>query len=197
MASFTFFGVQLAFRRYRDDTSRGSLHEVLAASRHHQTLPDKRAFWKSVVALVRGNAPHFEYGYWDFIRGGKAETEFETWSSEIEAGLATEPEEVGGAADEVHRLGQTIGDARFVIVSMLFLVDEGTNTDQTLGDRCDLPEGDYSKVGTFGKLLDTIPLMNFANVRADAVYVAPGSDQDGISALELREGWPHLKPLER
>ena len=197
MPSFTFFGVQIAYRQYRDDTSRGRLHKILSASQHHQSLNDKRAFWKSVVSLVKGNAPHFEYGTWDLIRGGKAEVEFETWSSEIEAGLATEPDEVGAAPDEVHRLGQTIGDARFVIVSMLFLVDEDTNADQTLGDRCDLPEDDYFKHATFGKLLDTIPLLNFANVRADAVYIAPGSETDGISALELREGWPHLKALLR
>lgn len=197
MASFTFFGVQIAFRRYRDDWSRGRLHDVLVGSREDQSLPDKRAFWKNVVALVKGNSPAFEAGYWDFIRGSKAEEEFETWSSEIEAGLATETEEVGAAPDEVHRLAQTIGDERFVIVSLLFLIDGDTNTDRTLGERLDLPESDYFKHATFVRLLDSIPLINFVNVRADAVYIAPGSDQDGISALELREGWPHLKPLER
>ena len=90
MASFTFFGIQIAYRRYRDDTSRGRLHHIIAGADEDQTLPDKRAFWKNVVALVKGNLPHFEYGYWDFIRGAKAEGEFETWTSEIEAGLATE-----------------------------------------------------------------------------------------------------------
>jgi hypothetical protein len=197
MPSFTFFGIQLAYRRYAGDSSRGRLHQIIAGSQEDQTLPDKRAFWKNVVALVKDNVPHFEYGYWDFIRTSKAEGEFETWSSEIEAGLATESEEVGAAPDEVHRLGHTIGDARFVVVSLLFLVDGGTNTDQTLGDRSDLAESDYFKVATFTRLLDSIPLMNFVNVRADAVYVAPGSDKDGISELELREGWSHLKPLER
>jgi hypothetical protein len=197
MASFTFFGIQIAYRRYRDDTSRARLHQLIAGSRDDQTLPDKRAFWKNVVALLKDNLPHFEYGYWDFIRGGKAEGEFETWSSEIEGGLATETEEVGAALDEVHRLGQTIGDARLVVVSLLFLVDAGTNTDQTLGDRCDVPEAAYFQRPTFTRLLDAVTLMNFVNVRADAVYVAPGSDKDGISELELREGWPHLKPLER
>lgn len=150
-----------------------------------------------MVALINGNAPHFECGYWDFIRGDTAEGEFETWSSEIEAGLATETEEVGAVADEVHRLSNAIGDERFVIVSVLFLVDGGTKTDQTLGERCDRPESDYFKHATFVPLIDSIPLMNFVNVRADAVYVAPGSDKDGITELELREGWPHLKPLER
>jgi hypothetical protein len=197
MASFTFFGIQIAYRRYRDDTSRGRLHHIIAGADEDQTLPDKRAFWKNVVALVKGNLPHFEYGYWDFIRGGKAEGEFETWSSEIEAGLATESEEVGAVADEVHRLGGAIGDARFVVVSLLFLVDGGTNTDQTLGERCDVADADFFKRATFIRLLDSITLMNFVNVRADAVYVAPGSDKDGVSELELREGWAHLKPLER
>jgi len=197
MSNDTFFGVQIAFRRYRDDASRARLHDIITRSLADQGLPEKRAFWKNVVALLKGNAPHFEYGYWDFIRGEAAEGEFESWSSEIEAGLATESEEVGAGPDEVHRLANAIGDPRFVIVSALFLIDGGTNTERTLGERCDLPEASYFKQTTFARLADSIPLMNFANVRADAVYVAPGSEKDGITELELREGWPHLKPLER
>jgi len=197
MADFTFFGVQIAFRRYHDDSSRARLHRLLSASKREMSLPDKRAFWKAVVALIQENAPHFEYGYWDFIRGAKAEVEYETWSSEIEAGIATEPDELGATPDEVHRLSTTIGDARFIIVSVLFLVDAETNTDEMLGERCDLPEADYFQRATFGQLIESIPLMNFANVRADGVYVAPGSARDGITELELREGWAHLKPLLR
>ena len=196
MSSYTFFGVQVAFQQYRNDTSRSRLHDIIAAGTHEQSLPEKRAFWKKVLAVVSENAPHFRYGYWDFIRGGKADAEFETWSSEIEGGLATESEEMGAAVDEVHRLSAEIGSPRLVIVSALFLIDANSNADQTLGERCDLPEADYFKIGTFDRLLKSIPLLNFANVRADAVYVVPGNARDGVTELEVREHWAHLKPLE-
>lgn len=196
MANYTFFGVQIAYRQYRDDTSRAQLHGIISRGTQEQSLPEKRGFWKRIVAVVGEHAPHFESGSWDLIRGDKAEAEFETWSSEIEGGIATESEEMGRKVDEAGRLSTEISDARLVIVSALFLVDADTNTDETLGERCDLPEADYFKRGTFERLLKTIPLMNFANVRADAVYVVPGNQRDGLAELEVREHWSHLLPVE-
>lgn len=197
MSNHTFFAVQVAYREYPKDETRKRLHDLVVAGQTEQSLPEKRAFWKQVVALVNEHADSFEYATWEFIRGTKAEPEFETWSSEIEGGLATETEELGSAPDEAHRLSAAVGDARFVFVTTIFLVDGDSNTDTLLGERCDVAEADYWKHATLLRLLASIPLMNFANVRADAVYIAPGSRRDGISELELREGWSHLRPVER
>jgi hypothetical protein len=39
-------------------------------------------------------------------------------------------------------------------------------------------------------------MLNFANVQADAVYLVPGNDHDGLSDDDLRgEGYEYLKPL--
>jgi len=70
----------------------------------------------------------------------------------------------------------------------LFGADGGTNTDQTLGERCDIADADFFQRATFVRLLDSITLMNFVNVRADAVYVVPGNDRDGLAELEARYG---------
>jgi hypothetical protein len=42
----------------------------------------------------------------------------------------------------------------------------------------------------------SFPLLNFANVQADAVYLMPGSEQDGLSQEDLfGGGYEYLKPL--
>jgi hypothetical protein len=192
--SYTFFGVQVVVTAFHKDPLRKRLHEAIAAAPARQSLRDKRAFWKNVTAVLNEAMPVFEMGYWDLIRGGKAEEEFETWTSEIEGSLATEREEVGPAADEAIRLS---ADKRYVLCTMLVLVEEGSNSDLTLGERCDLPKESWWTRQSFARLIASFPLLNFANVQADAVYLAPGSDRDGLSMEDLHgDGYEYLHPLD-
>ena len=72
----------------------------------------------------------------------------------------------------------------------------GSNSDRTLAERCDIPESEWMTRLTFGKLIATIPLLNFANVIADAVYMSPGSEEDGLSMEDLHGGgYEYLKML--
>jgi hypothetical protein len=193
VAKYTFFGVQIAIKAFHKDPLRRQLHAAIAESQGEQTLNQKRQFWKRVCALLNEAMPVFEYGFWDLIRGGKAEAEFETWCSEIEGGIATEKEELGAAADEVNRLS---ADKTYVLVTLLFLVEAGSNSDQTLGERCDLPESEWHTRATLARLVATPPLLNFANVQADAVYLSPGNEEDGLSSDDLLGGgYEYLKPL--
>jgi len=191
--SYSFFGIQLALTDFQRDRVRSRLHELIAENANAQKFFEKRIFWKRLCAIINEALPAFELGYWDLVRGDKAEEEFEAWSSEIEGALASEAEELGGAADEMNRFS---ADRRYVLVTLMFLVGEGSNADLTLGERCDIPEDDWFKRETFTRLIGTPPLLNFANVRADAVYLLPGSDEDGLSEFDLAtEAYAHLKPL--
>lgn len=191
--SYSFFGVQVVVKAFFNDRLRQQLHEIIAGSQDEQTLFEKRAFWKRLCAVLNDAMPVFEMGYWDLIRGGRAQEEFETWCSEIEGALATEKEELGAAADEFNRLS---ANKDYIIVTAAVLIDEGSNSDLTVGERCDLPESDYWTRQTFSRLIGTFPLLNFANVLADAVYLIPGSEQDGLSSDDLHgEGYEYLKPL--
>jgi hypothetical protein len=188
----TFFGIQVVVRNFVTDPLRRQLHGLIAESQSEQSLTDKRSFWKRVTAVLNEAVPAFELGYWDLIdRSG--DEEFESWSSDIEGSLATEAEELGTAPDEVNRIS---AEKRYVIVTLLFLVEGGSNSDQTLAERCDIPESEWFTRITFGKLIATIPLLNFANVIADAVYMAPGSEEDGFSMEDLHGGgYEYLKML--
>jgi hypothetical protein len=191
--SKTFFGIQVVVKNFVSDPLRKELHEIIARSDAEQSLVEKRAFWKRVTAVLNEGLPAFEYGYWDLIRGGSAEEEFESWSSEIEGSLATEKEELGTAPDEISRIS---AEKRYIVVTLVFLVEGGSNSDATLAERCDVPESEYWTRLTLGRLIGTIPLLNFANVDADAVYLAPGSEEDGFSLEDLHGGgYEYLKML--
>ena len=138
----TFFGIQVVIKAFPVDSFRRQLHEIIARSSNEQSLAEKRAFWKRLTAVLDEQLPAFEYGFWDLIRGGRAEEEFEEWSSELEGALATEKEELGQAPDEISRIS---ADKRYVIVTLTFLLEEGSNADLTLGQRCDMPESSTSR----------------------------------------------------
>jgi hypothetical protein len=189
----TFFAIQVVIKAFPVDSFRRQLHEIIARSSSEQSLTEKRAFWKRLTAVLDEQVPAFEYGFWDLIRGGRAEEEFEEWSSELEGALATEKEELGQAPDEINRIS---AEKRYVIVTLIFLLEEGSNADLTLGERCDMPESEYFTRTTFGRLIGTIPTLNFGNVEADAVYLVPGNDEDGLSDEDLHGGgYQYLKLL--
>jgi hypothetical protein len=192
--SYTFFGVQIAITAFHRDPLRRNLHDAIAHSPSEQSLADKRTFWKTIAALLNESMPVFELGFWDLISGDKAEQEFETWTSELEGSLATQQEEMGSAPDEANRLSS---DKRYVLVTCLFLVAAGTASETTLRERCDLPKSDWWQRQTFSRLIATFPMLNFGNVRADAIYLSPGSDHDGLSTHDLHgEGYEYLRQLE-
>ncbi len=192
--SYTFFGIQVAVKAFFKDDFRARLHQAVARGDAEQSLNDKRQFWKRVTAVLNEAMPVFAYGYWDLVRSDGAEAEFETWCSEIEGSVATEAEEMGAAADEVNRLS---ADQSYVLVTLAVLVERDSNSDLTLGARCDLPEGTWFTRQTFSHLVATLPMLNFANVQADAVYLVPGNDTDGLSDDDLHgEGYEYLKPLD-
>ena len=191
---YTFFGVQVVATVFRRDPLRENLHQAIATAPDPQSLAGKRSFWKRISALLNEAMPVFELGYWDLVQGRKAEEEFESWTSAIEGGLATEREEMGKRADEVTRLS---ADKRYLLCTCVVLVEQGSNSDLTLGERCDLPEPTWFTRQTFAKLIATFPLLNFANVQADAVYLSPGSASDGLSMEDLHGGgYEYLRPLD-
>lgn len=190
---YTFFGIQVVIKAFRGDPLRQRLHEVIAGGGNEQSLAEKRTFYKKLVTVLNEAQPVFEMGYWDLIRGPEADPEFDQWASEIEGSMATEPAEMDAAADEVHRLST---DRDYLLVTLLFLVQRETASDRTIGERCDLPEKEYWTRQTLGHLLATVPMLSFANVQADAIYLMPGNAEDGVSWADLHsEDYQYLREL--
>jgi hypothetical protein len=192
--SYSFFGLQVAFKHFHRDPLRGQLHELLKRGADKTESPaDKQRFWKRFSAQLNTAMPLFEYGDWELVRGGKAEKEFNDWASQIEGSMATLAEEVGPKADEAARVSE---GPSYVLATMMVLVDQGSNADQTLGEWCNVPESEWLTRQTFGRLISIFTRLNFAYVQSDAVYLVPGQDADGFSAEELvSEECNYLQPL--
>jgi hypothetical protein len=196
MAGFTFFGVQILARVGADGGLRQRLHEAIAqgSAAGDQSLADKRVLYKRITTLLVADAVRFDLGYWDYIAdSGKAEHEFDDWCSGLEGRLATEKEEVGAAVDDVNRLS---AKPEYIAVTVCFLLEAGGNSDATVAERCDLPEADWAKRDTYVHLLETLPMLSFSSVKADAIYLVPGNEQDGLSFDDVHGGgWEYLKQL--
>jgi hypothetical protein len=188
MNKYTFFAIQAAVRAL---PARAQLHQIVAAAPADQSLIDKREMYTS---LSRALAPHvaaLDFGYWDYISDPeRAEKEFDTWVSEIEQSVGRE---VGDApAQGVYRTRP----GEYFLVSFAFLLQKGGSSDAVVAERADLPESAYFTRATFAHLLATPPMLSFASVRADAVYVIPGVDDDALTADDLRDpGYEYLRPL--
>lgn len=194
--AYTFFGVQVAVEAHPRDALRKRLHELIASggAEAEQSLSDKRDFYKRLTGVLNEAVPVFALGYWDYVDDdNRAEVEFDTWCSELEGSVATVAEELGAAHDEVNRLSAAND---YILVTLLFLLEAGEASDCTVRERCDLPEAEYFSRLTFGKLIATIPMLSFATVKADAVYLVPGTEEDGLSMDDLQMGgYEYLKPL--
>jgi hypothetical protein len=179
--SQTFFGFQIALP---GDALRQRFHEVIGPGGVDPAvdLGTKRVFYDRVVELLRESAGAIQLGYWDYIADpGRAPEEFDEWCSGIEATSRGAPEPRRGA---------------MFLVSLVFLVEAGSNSDQTIGERCDLPESDYFTRATFARLIDTVPMLSYSSVRADAAYMVPGTSPHGLALDVLQgEGWDYLKPI--
>jgi len=195
MAKYTFFGIQVLFQ-IGADTVRAELRKAIAAAAENpeMSLADKVLFWKGVVAAALEGAPRFDLGFWDYIADPtRAEIEFDKWTSELEAESATTAAEVGAAPAEGYRMS---AKPEYVALTALFLLEKGGNSDATVADRLDLPEDEWWKRDTFVGLFETIRMLSFASVRADAVYLVPGSAEDGLSFDDVHGGgWEYLHQL--
>ncbi len=193
---YTFFGIQVLPRVGADQDLRKHLHEAIAqgSAAGEQSLADKRALYKRVAALLIADAVRFDLGYWDYISDpAHAEREFDEWCSELEGRMATEKEELGAAVDDVNRLS---AKPEYIAVTICFLLEAGGNSDATVAERCDLPEDRWFKRETFERLISAVPMLSFSSVKADAIYLVPGSDQDGLSFDDVHGGgWEYLKQL--
>jgi hypothetical protein len=183
--TYTFFAMQAAVRGL---SVRAELHQILANAPAEQSLIDKREMYGKVSRVLAAQVPAMDFGYWDYISDpARAETEFDGWVSEIERTVAKDAPNLG-----IYRAGA----GEYFLVSLALLLEKDGSSDRIVAERCDLPEPAYFTRSTFAILAATPPMLAFASVRADAIYVVPGADEDALTAEELRgEGYEYLRPL--
>jgi hypothetical protein len=203
-----FFGIQIVIQTFGNDQLRARLARLIEAE--GSGAQEKRRFLKSVASLLLEHQYAWEYGFWDYYDDAtKAISTFNQWRNEIEASMATEPDEMGSEIDRSHRFSD---QKEFMIVTLMMLIDnQDVPVADDVGDYQFRPtyqqlfdpfqalientaESDYWKPATFSSLLEGLRALDPRVIERDGIYVYPGTAQDGLSTMDLlgEEGWKYL-----
>lgn len=203
-----FLGVQLVIQVFGSDELRARLKRLV--DQEQNDAQGKRRFMKSVASLLLENQYAWEFGFWDYrADANDAINNFNQWRNEIEASMATEDDEMGS---EVDRLTRFSDNKEYIIVTLMTMIDrrdeaveddvgayEFRPTYQQLAEPLcssveEIPENDYFRTSTFETILEAIRALDPRAIERDAFYVYPGSEQDGISSLDLLgdSSWKYL-----
>src|SRR5262249_14284604 len=136
---------------------------------------EKHKLYKKVVELIAPACDRFEYGAWEYSEDpARAKAEFRQW---VDGTVA----DARGAV----RTAEAI-EARYLFLTQAFLLGLGTKSDRRLAKRCRIPDAQLWHRSTFRTLLLSIPEIDFADVRSDAIFLRPGIDELGVSPEEMR-----------
>ena len=205
-----FFGMQIAIQIFGSDELRAKIARLIEAEDQTDTVQEKRRFIKSISSLLSENKYAWEYGFWEYYTDAETSiSSFNQWRNELEASMATEPEEMGSEVDRLRRFSD---QKEYLIVTILLLID---NRDQPVEDDVGdyqfrptysqlaaqfrqvaegVEEKDYWKAETFDHLLEAVRALDPRAIERDGIYVYPGAAQDGISSLDLigDKDWKYL-----
>ena len=185
-----FFGLQIAIKCFGEDTVRAGFARVLEDTRSNSgNVDQKRRFIKRFLALLEESELFWTYGYWEYIdQAEAAKEEFDTWRDEIEGSIATEEEEIDEAIDDLRR---TSNRKDYVVVTLGFLLDGPYRPAEAVESE----DAAFLKA-TFSALVQGLTTIDPRTIQADATYVVPGNEDDGLSEEDLFDpGWNHLRIL--
>ena len=206
-----FLGVQLVIQVFGSDDLRARLKSLVDTEEYD--AQGKRRFLKSVASLLLENQYAWEFGFWDYrTDADDAISNFNQWQNEIEASMATEEQEMG---EDVDRLKRFSDSKEYVVVTLLALVD---SRDEAVSDDVgsyefrptysqlaqpfrssieQIPESDNFKTTTFETILESLRALDPRTLERDAFFVYPGTEQDGLSTLDLigDASWKYLTDL--
>ena len=168
---------------------RARFAKVIDESRGDESASDKRRFIKRFVALLEESELFWAHGFWEYYdQAEEAMEEFNTWVDEVENSLATEEEELDDEVDDIRR---TSNRKDYVVVTLAFLLDEAYEAAEAVESDDDA----YLKE-TFTSLVQGLARIDPRTIQADAAYVVPGNEEDGLSEDDLYgPGWEYLRML--
>ena len=145
------------------------------------SFQEKWSLYRRVADILMGHLERVERGCWDYFDDdARALRDFDMWVKGMttKEGARTEP---SGQADPYR------GTARYMTVTMAFLLVNNSPTDLAISSLCNIPEPDLWKRATFARILNGLGAVSFASVKSDTLYVIPGDDGWGLTIEDLGE----------
>ncbi len=186
-----FFGIEVVIREHAIPDLRNKLHAVINAPwpNGEPTPDERRMMYRKLALLLKNATPYFDYAYWEYeTRRPRAEPDFHKWVGELEQEIAVEVD----ASEYAEENERVIIEKTYVVVSVAFL----TRFPIPIADEYDDHDDASWRRSTIAELLSAMQHFNYDLVVGDAAFVLPGSDDDGLSELDLAtERWEHLGML--
>ncbi len=187
------FALQVVVHEYALPGLRSQLHTLIDDPYRRpgeETAEQRRTFYKRIVGLLSQCEPFFEYGFWEYVTDREAAVAgFDEWVHDIDAAIATEDTEIGDEVDDARRIS---ADKRYVALTLLFLMGHAN----PVASEYDPEDDEAWTRAAFYELLQSVNRIDFELLHSDAIYLVPGSDEDGLDELDLAdESWSHLEVL--
>ncbi|MFE8600592.1 hypothetical protein [Archangium violaceum] len=169
-----------------DDSTYQELHKIIRSAPERSNYAKMHDFYGRVCNVLRRQSDRFEKGVWDYWDdSNRAPKDFQDWVDGLQGKEArTEP-----APED--------GTPRYLACTLALLLQNGSTSDQRLGQHCDIAETKLWKKDTFNHLLKGPRLLNFLHVKSDVVYLLPGDDPAcGLTKSDLSsQNFHYLRQL--
>jgi hypothetical protein len=187
------FAMEVCIRLPPQSTLPGELRMLVTMAPKASTYDDKFRLYRRASDLVLANLDNVAKGCWDYFDDdARAQRDYKMWVDGMltEEGARTLPSRQGGG--DPYRAES----AGYLTLTMAFLLVQGTPADRAIQSRCNIPEQQLWHRWVFERLLQGIPLINFAAVKSDVIYVIPGDDHWALTAQDLADPkFNYLRPI--
>ena len=187
------FAMEICIRLPPQSTLPAELRSLVLMAPTASTYDDKFRLYRRASDLVLSNLDNLTKGCWDYFDDDtKAQHDYKMWVDGMltEEGARTLPSRQGGG--DPYRAES----AGYLTLTMAFLLVQGTPADRQLQGRCNIPRTQLWQRWVFERLLQGIPLINFAAVKSDVIYVIPGDDKWALTAQDLADPkFNYMRPI--
>lgn len=184
------FALELCFQMMPGDPMRAHLQQLIERHPARASRRDQWNLFRAVSQRLRDGLQYAVSGCWDFFDDdGRALKDFDMWCG----GMTT----LEGARRTPSGPGDAYrGDHRYMTFTLALLLQQGTPSERSFSQACDIPEADLWRRATFATLLNSLGMISWASVKSDVIYLIPRDDGFGLTAEDLRATkFEYLRPL--
>ncbi|MFO0560594.1 MAG: hypothetical protein U0269_21440 [Polyangiales bacterium] len=182
--SHAIFAMELCFPIDPSSPMHSSLVRLFREHPQYCTAEEKWRFYERVRQILLFELEKARSGCWDFFNDDdRAKSDYDMWCNGMltKEGARTSP---SGRPEGDPFRGAT--QARFMTVTIAWLMIQGMPSTQSLAATCEIPENALWQRSSFRRILERLGRVQFSAIKSDVFYVIPGDDAWGLTEQDLQ-----------